>query len=98
MTLSADIQAFIENPENLALLPTILASATALETEHSELTSKFVETETMYQTRLSQSQAYNRDLLSQIPTIQEQTKTPESQLPTFEDAQSYLYKVATGGK
>lgn len=97
MGLADDLQAFINKPEDLSVLPTILASARELETTHAELNTKFIETESMYQERLSKAQEYSRNLLSQVPTIQEGTKTPESQLPTFEDAQAYLYKVATGG-
>ena len=90
MSLADELKKFIENPDDLSTLPTLIEQVAAFEKAASE-------NETNYQTRIKNLQDANRSYLAQIPMVQEQPKTPEQTLPTFEDAKAHLINVATGG-
>lgn len=91
MSLAEELRKLIDTPDDLSTLPALVDKLSAFEKQASE-------NETMYQMRVKNLQDANRNYLAMLPVEQEKPKTPESELPTFEDAQAYLYKVATGGK
>lgn len=91
MSLADELKKLIDNPDDLSTLPTLIEQVAEFEKSASE-------NETNYQTRIKNLQDANRSYLSQIPMAQEEPKTPEQILPTFEDAKAHLINVVTGGK
>lgn len=91
MSLADELKKLIDNPDDLSTLPTLIEQVAAFEKSASE-------NETNYQTRIKNLQDANRSYLSQIPMAQEEPKTPEQTLPTFEDAKAHIINVLTGGK
>lgn len=90
MSLADKLKVFIENPEDLSTLPSIIDEVRNFEQQASE-------NESNYQMRIDKLQAANRNYLAQIPMEQQEPESPESQLPTEQDAIAHLLSVARGG-
>lgn len=90
MSLADKLKVFIDNPDDLSTLPNIIDMISSFEKEVSE-------NEANYQMRIDKLQAANRNYLAQIPMEQQEPESPESQLPTEQDAIAHLLSVARGG-
>ena len=91
MEISKALQKIIENPDDLSILPQLVAKVQELENK----VQKFPEIEQQYMERIERLQEINRSYLAQIPIPGEQKKEDPEPEVTLEDAKKELFKAMT---